>query len=67
MHRILGRGGFGEVFGCRKHDTGAMYGVPAPLTERFAMKKLDKRRLKSKHQETSAVHERNVLAEVVVK
>lgn len=31
---------------------------------RFAMKKLDKRRLKSKHQETSAVHERNVLAEV---
>lgn len=54
VHRILGRGGFGEVFGCRKHDTGAM----------FAMKKLDKRRLKSKHQESSAVHERNVLAEM---
>eukprot|EP00047_Mylnosiga_fluctuans_P003990 m.232160 g.232160 ORF g.232160 m.232160 type:complete len:734 (+) comp12307_c0_seq1:159-2360(+) len=54
VHRILGRGGFGEVFGCRKHDTGNM----------FAMKKLDKRRLKSKHQESSAVHERNVLAEM---
>lgn len=42
------------MFGCRKHDTGAM----------FAMKRLDKRRLKLKHQETSAVHERNVLAEM---
>lgn len=52
--RILGRGGFGEVYGCRKHDTGAV----------FAMKCLDKRRLKVKHQEASAVHERNVLAEM---
>ena len=25
--RILGRGGFGEVYGCRKRDTGAMYVV----------------------------------------
>jgi hypothetical protein len=31
---------------------------------RFAIKCLDKRRLKLKHQEASAVHERNVLAEV---
>eukprot|EP00053_Salpingoeca_punica_P017045 m.162949 g.162949 ORF g.162949 m.162949 type:complete len:743 (-) comp17102_c0_seq1:2139-4367(-) len=54
VHRILGRGGFGEVFGCRKLDTGAM----------FAMKMLDKKRLKLKHQEMSAVHERNVLAEM---
>ncbi len=30
----------------------------------FAMKCLDKRRLKLKHQEASSVHERNVLAEV---
>eukprot|EP00042_Codosiga_hollandica_P058880 m.894882 g.894882 ORF g.894882 m.894882 type:complete len:840 (+) comp59989_c0_seq10:2907-5426(+) len=52
--RILGRGGFGEVYGCRKHDTGAV----------FAVKCLDKRRLKLKHQEASAVHERNVLAEM---
>lgn len=54
VHRILGRGGFGEVYGCRKVDTGAM----------FAMKKLDKKRLALKHQESTAVHERNVLAEM---
>eukprot|EP00055_Hartaetosiga_balthica_P002224 m.3155 g.3155 ORF g.3155 m.3155 type:complete len:782 (-) comp2025_c0_seq1:120-2465(-) len=54
VHRIIGRGGFGEVFPCRKRDTGAV----------FAMKKLYKRRLKKKNQEVSAVHERNVLAEM---
>jgi len=27
VHRIIGRGGFGEVYGCRKADTGKMYGV----------------------------------------
>ncbi len=45
VHRILGRGGFGEVFGCRKLDTGAM----------FAMKQLDKKRLKLKHQEVCLI------------
>ena len=25
VHRIIGRGGFGEVYGCRKADTGKMY------------------------------------------
>lgn len=54
IHRILGKGGFGEVHGCRKRDTGKM----------FAMKKLDKRRLKMKNSEYSAVHERNVLGEM---
>eukprot|EP00056_Hartaetosiga_gracilis_P011891 m.184381 g.184381 ORF g.184381 m.184381 type:complete len:833 (-) comp13597_c1_seq2:27-2525(-) len=54
VHRIIGRGGFGEVFPCRKRDTGAV----------FAMKKLYKKRLKKKNQEVSAVHERNVLAEM---
>ncbi len=24
VHRIIGRGGFGEVFGCRKDDSGKM-------------------------------------------
>lgn len=24
IHRIIGRGGFGEVYGCRKADTGKM-------------------------------------------
>jgi len=42
------------VFPCRKRDTGAV----------FAMKKLDKKRLKLKHQEASAVYERTVLAEM---
>eukprot|EP00730_Choanoeca_flexa_P001469 TRINITY_DN10648_c0_g1_i3.p1 TRINITY_DN10648_c0_g1~~TRINITY_DN10648_c0_g1_i3.p1 ORF type:complete len:732 (+),score=226.70 TRINITY_DN10648_c0_g1_i3:156-2351(+) len=54
IHRIIGRGGFGEVFPCRKRDTGHI----------FAMKRLDKKRLKHKHSETSAAHERNVLAEM---
>lgn len=25
VHRIIGRGGFGEVYGCRKADTGKMW------------------------------------------
>ncbi len=25
IHRIIGRGGFGEVYGCRKDDSGRMY------------------------------------------
>ncbi len=25
VHRIIGRGGFGEVYPCRKRDTGAVY------------------------------------------
>ena len=40
VHRIIGRGGFGEVYGARKADTGKMY----------AMKCLDKKRIKGKHQ-----------------
>ena len=27
VHRIIGRGGFGEVYGCRKADTGKMSGI----------------------------------------
>ena len=29
VHRIIGRGGFGEVYGCRKADTGKMYAMKA--------------------------------------
>eukprot|EP00118_Oscarella_pearsei_P009919 m.58612 g.58612 ORF g.58612 m.58612 type:complete len:730 (+) comp34819_c0_seq19:76-2265(+) len=54
MHRIIGRGGFGEVYGCRKADTGMMY----------AMKCLDKKRLKRRKGEKAAINERNVLSEV---
>uniref|UniRef100_A0AC34RIV4 G protein-coupled receptor kinase n=1 Tax=Panagrolaimus sp. JU765 TaxID=591449 RepID=A0AC34RIV4_9BILA len=52
VHRIIGRGGFGEVFGCRKADTGKMY----------AMKCLDKKRIKLKQGETLALNERIMLS-----
>ncbi|XP_070508452.1 G protein-coupled receptor kinase 1 [Chironomus tepperi] len=50
--RIIGRGGFGEVYGCRKVDTGKMY----------AMKCLDKKRIKMKQGETLALNERTMLS-----
>ncbi|KAL3315015.1 Beta-adrenergic receptor kinase 2, partial [Cichlidogyrus casuarinus] len=52
VHRIIGRGGFGEVYGCRKADTGKMY----------AMKCLDKKRIKMKSGETLALNERVMLS-----
>ncbi|KAF8359609.1 grk-2, partial [Pristionchus pacificus] len=52
IHRIIGRGGFGEVYGCRKADTGKMY----------AMKCLDKKRIKLKQGETLALNERIMLS-----
>ncbi|XP_063675324.1 G protein-coupled receptor kinase 1-like isoform X5 [Bolinopsis microptera] len=54
LHRIIGRGGFGEVYGCRKVDTGRMY----------AMKCLYKKRIKMKQGERMAVNERDILARV---
>ena len=51
VHRIIGRGGFGEVYGCRKADTGKMY----------AMKCLDKKRIKLKQGEMLALNERFIL------
>lgn len=52
VHRIIGRGGFGEVYGCRKADTGKMY----------AMKCLDKKRIKMKQGESLALNERFMLS-----
>ncbi|KAM7536212.1 hypothetical protein Aperf_G00000093366 [Anoplocephala perfoliata] len=52
VHRIIGRGGFGEVYGCRKADTGKMY----------AMKCLDKKRIKMKGGESLALNERAMLS-----
>ncbi|XP_022106066.1 beta-adrenergic receptor kinase 2-like isoform X1 [Acanthaster planci] len=52
VHRIIGRGGFGEVYGCRKADTGKMY----------AMKCLDKKRIKMKQGESLALNERIMLS-----
>ncbi|XP_033325549.1 G protein-coupled receptor kinase 1 isoform X1 [Megalopta genalis] len=54
VHRIIGRGGFGEVYGCRKADTGKMY----------AMKSLDKKRIKMKQGETLSLNERIMLSAV---
>jgi len=54
VHRIIGRGGFGEVYGCRKADTGKMY----------AMKSLDKKRIKMKQGESLALNERVMLSMV---
>ncbi|XP_063694905.1 G protein-coupled receptor kinase 3-like [Bolinopsis microptera] len=50
-HRIIGRGGFGEVHGCLKIDTGHM----------FAIKYLNKKRLKKKGGKTTAFEEREML------
>ncbi|CDS43107.1 G protein coupled receptor kinase 1 [Echinococcus multilocularis] len=54
VHRIIGRGGFGEVYGCRKLDSGKMY----------AMKCLDKKRIKLKSGESMALNERTILSRV---
>jgi len=54
VHRIIGRGGFGEVFGCRKVDTGKMY----------AMKCLDIKRIRLKQGEQLAINERKMLQSV---
>ncbi|BHF65907.1 Beta-adrenergic receptor kinase 2 [Sparganum proliferum] len=54
VHRIIGRGGFGEVYGCRKLNSGKMY----------AMKCLDKKRIKMKSGESMAINELNILSRV---
>lgn len=54
LFRVLGRGGFGLVNGCKKCTSGKL----------FAMKVMDKRRIKMKKSETLCVNERNILAMV---
>ncbi|XP_062521391.1 beta-adrenergic receptor kinase 1-like isoform X2 [Corticium candelabrum] len=54
IHRIIGRGGFGEVYGCHKMDSGKMY----------AIKCLNKKWLKYRKGEAGALNERNILARV---
>ena len=48
---ITGRGGFGVVHACRKHNSGAIY----------AMKSMSKRLIKQKKALTNVLEERNVL------
>ena len=69
VHRIIGRGGFGEVYGCRKDDSGKMWVdtfayCAIIMLYRFALKCLDKKRLKLKKGEDVAINERNILLRV---
>jgi len=50
--RLLGRGGFGAVYACRKKDSGAIY----------AMKCMDKKRVMHKKALKHVLEERNLLA-----
>eukprot|EP00339_Tiarina_fusa_P022130 CAMPEP_0117009122 /NCGR_PEP_ID=MMETSP0472-20121206/8377_1 /TAXON_ID=693140 ORGANISM="Tiarina fusus, Strain LIS" /NCGR_SAMPLE_ID=MMETSP0472 /ASSEMBLY_ACC=CAM_ASM_000603 /LENGTH=640 /DNA_ID=CAMNT_0004711325 /DNA_START=330 /DNA_END=2249 /DNA_ORIENTATION=+ len=52
--RVLGRGGFGLVIACKKGTSGKLY----------AMKVMNKKRIKLKKSETLAVNERKALAAV---
>ncbi|TWW74842.1 rhodopsin kinase GRK1b [Takifugu flavidus] len=52
--RVLGKGGFGEVFACQAKATGKMY----------ANKKLDKKRLKKRKGYEGAIVEKRILAKV---
>lgn len=54
LYRVLGRGGFGVVNGCKKCQTGQLY----------AMKVLDRRRIKFKKAETLCMTERNILISI---
>ena len=54
VHRKLGRGGYGEVYGCRKIDSGRVY----------AMKVSYKKRIKVKNGEGLAINERNILCKL---
>ena len=54
VHRKLGRGGYGEVYGCRKIDSGRV----------FAMKVSYKKRIKVKKGEGLAINERNILCKL---
>ncbi|KAM9333469.1 rhodopsin kinase GRK1b [Pholidichthys leucotaenia] len=52
--RVLGKGGFGEVYACQSRATGKMY----------ANKKLDKKRLKTRKGYEGAMVEKRILAKV---
>jgi serine/threonine protein kinase len=52
--RILGRGGFGAVYACRKRDSGTIY----------AMKCISKKLVKVKSALDNVLEERNVLTKM---
>lgn len=54
VYRVLGKGGFGLVYACQSKITGKMY----------ALKKLEKKRVKRRHGEKLALNEKQVLEKV---
>ncbi|CAM9429644.1 unnamed protein product [Chrysoparadoxa australica] len=54
LFRMLGRGGFGAVNGCKRATTGKLY----------AMKVMNKRRIKAKKSEDLCWNERNILCDI---
>lgn len=54
QYRVLGKGGFGLVFACQSKTTGRMY----------ALKKLEKKRVKKRHGEKLALNEKMILEKV---
>ena len=54
VYRVLGKGGFGLVHACQSKTTGKMY----------ALKKLEKKRVKRRHGEKLALNEKQVLEKV---
>lgn len=55
LYRVLGKGGFGEVCACQVRASGKMY----------ALKKLEKKRVKKRHAETLSLNEKQILQKVV--
>nr|KAF6280157.1 G protein-coupled receptor kinase 4 [Pipistrellus kuhlii] len=53
-YRVLGKGGFGEVYACQVRATGKMY----------ACKKLEKKRIKRRNGEAMALNEKRLLEKV---
>uniref|UniRef100_A0A915KT18 G protein-coupled receptor kinase n=1 Tax=Romanomermis culicivorax TaxID=13658 RepID=A0A915KT18_ROMCU len=54
LYRVLGKGGFGEVCACQVRATGKMY----------ALKKLEKKRIKKRHGESMTLNEKQILEKV---
>ncbi|CAJ1069955.1 G protein-coupled receptor kinase 5 [Xyrichtys novacula] len=54
QYRLLGKGGFGEVWACQSRSTGMMY----------ACKKLEKTHVKKRRGETMALNEKEILEEL---
>lgn len=54
LYRVLGKGGFGEVCACQSKLTGRMY----------ALKRMEKKRIKKRRGERMALNEKNILEKV---